>query len=160
MSKVSMFAGLVCVLLLTACNKGADSPRGFSLPEGDPEIGEQVFVKHNCLSCHSVEGLVDDNVEREHTPPIALSSNSSIVMTYAELVTSIINPSHRLSRGANWSNSDENGDSVMRNYNDVLTVSELIDVVAYLQPHYKVAPWPYTSYTIYNIPSGEVPKKP
>jgi mono/diheme cytochrome c family protein len=160
MRKVSIFAALVCILILPSCDKGANSPRGFSLPQGDPVIGKQVFVKHNCLSCHSVAGLSDDNVEREWSPPIVLGSNSSIVMTYAQLVTGIINPSHRLSRGESWSNSDENGDSIMRNYNDVLTVSELVDVVTYLQPHYKVAPWPYTSNSIYKIPNGALPEKP
>lgn len=155
MNKVNMFAGLVCILILTSCGKGVNSPRGFSLPEGDAEMGKQAFIKHTCLSCHSVEGLADDNIEREWEPPIVIGSNSAIVKTYAELVTSIINPSHRLSRGAQWSNSDENGDSIMPIYNDVLSVTELIDLVAYLQPHYKVTPWSNTAYLTYRIPKDE-----
>lgn len=151
MSKRTMFFGLTCIFVLASCEKGIDSPKGFSLPEGDPEAGKLVFVKHQCLSCHSIADLEDDSVEHEHEPPIALSSNSAIVKTYAELVTSIINPSHRKSRGAQWVTIDENRHSVMPVYNDVLTVSELIDVVSYIQPYYKVTPWPYTVYPIYGM---------
>jgi len=152
MSKRTILFGLSCIFILSACDQGANSPKGFSLPEGNPEAGKLVFLKHQCLACHSIPGLVDHNVEREHSPPISLSSNSAIVKTYAELVTSIINPSHRISRGAQWANYDENKESIMPNYNDVLTVSELIDLVAYIQPHYQVTPWPYTVYPIYNYP--------
>ncbi len=151
MKKVSVFAGLACILLLAACDKGVDSPRGFSLPEGDQAIGKQVFIKHNCISCHSVSDIDDSDVQREREPAITLGSNSAIVTTYAELVTSIINPSHRISRGAQWGTSDKSGESVMHNYNEVLTVDELINLVAYLQPHYKVTPFPYTPYGTYEI---------
>ena len=151
MSKRTILIGLSCIFMLFACDQGVNSPKGFSLPEGNPEQGKLVFLKHQCLACHSIPGLEDNNVEREHSPPISLSSNSAIVKTYAELVTSIINPSHRISRGAQWATSDENKDSIMLNYNDVLTVTELIDLVAYIQPHYQVTPWPYTVYPVYPV---------
>ena len=151
MNKRTILFGLSCVFMLFACDQGVNSPRGFSLPKGNPEQGKLAFLKHQCLACHSIPGIEDDTVEREHSPPISLSSNSAIVKTYAELVTSIINPSHRISRGARWATSDENKDSIMLNYNDVLTVTELIDLVAYIQPHYQVTPWPYTVYPVYEI---------
>lgn len=151
MTKRTVLFGLSCIFILFACDQGVHSPRGFSLPDGNPEQGKLVFLKHQCLACHSIPELEDDNVEREHSPPISLSSNSAIVKTYAELVTSIINPSHRISRGASWATSDENKNSIMLNYNDVLTVTELIDLVAYIQPYYQVTPWPYTVYPVYQI---------
>jgi len=160
MSKRAVLFGLTCIFVLASCNKGVDSPRGFSLPDGDPEAGKLVFLKHHCLDCHNVAGLQDQNVEREHEPPIELGSNSAIVKTYAELVTSIINPSHRMTRGAQWVTLDKNGDSIMPIYNDVLTVSELIDLVSYIQPYYKVTPWPYTAYPNYQIYQEEAVKTP
>jgi sulfur-oxidizing protein SoxX len=160
MSKSAILFGLTCIFVLTGCDKGVDSPKGFSLPKGDPEVGKRVFLKYQCLDCHSIADFHDENIERENEPPIELGSNSAIVKTYAELVTSIINPSHRLSRGAQWATLDENGDSVMPIYNDVLTVSELIDVVSYIQPYYKVTPWPYTVYPNYQIYQEEALKKP
>ena len=36
---------IVCLIALTGCDKGVDSPRGFSLPEGNAEQGKTVFLK-------------------------------------------------------------------------------------------------------------------
>ena len=43
---------------LASCDKGPDSPRGFSLPEGNIENGRVVFEKYQCLSCHTLEGVI------------------------------------------------------------------------------------------------------
>lgn len=137
--------------LLIACSKGADSPKGFSLPKGDPIKGELAFKKHKCIACHSVEGFTDDSVAKEFEQPIRLGVTSSIVKTYAQLVTSVINPSHKTAGQAigidNIKNPD--GTSTMRIYNDDMTVSELIDIVTFLQPKYKVKPMRYTQYQQY-----------
>ncbi len=135
------------LLSLSACNMGADSPRGFSLPEGNAETGRQVFIAQQCVDCHSVDGIDLPGAEREGKDlNIVLGGNSPRVRTYAELVTSIINPSHRVSNFHVKVGVDEDGNSLMRNYNDVLTVTELIDLVAFLQPQFKVAPYYYTRY--------------
>jgi hypothetical protein len=39
----------------------------------------------------------------------------------------------------------------MRVINDELTVSELIDLVAYLQPKYKVTPYRTSDYRLYQL---------
>jgi sulfur-oxidizing protein SoxX len=140
MKEVIVCICLVCVVSLVACVKAIDSSEGFSLPQGDPENGKLVFLNNNCLSCHSIDGVSDVAITREREPAIVLGTSSAVVTTYAQLVTSIINPSHRISRASDWQTSDPMGHSLMRNYNDILTVSELIDLVAYLQPHYKVKP--------------------
>jgi sulfur-oxidizing protein SoxX len=116
---------------------------------GDLARGQQVFVKHDCIQCHLVLGETDIAVTREREPPIILGADSAMVKTYAQLVTSIINPSHRVPYSRNWQTSDKDGNSIMRNYNDVMTVSELIDVVAYLQTHYKVTPMHIPKYEDY-----------
>ena len=36
----------VASTLLAGCDLGANSPRGFSLPEGDIDKGKTVFVRH------------------------------------------------------------------------------------------------------------------
>jgi cytochrome c2 len=137
--------------MLFACGQGPDSPKGFSLPEGDAVRGEIAFKKHKCIACHSVDGFEDDSVERIFEKPVKLGVTSSIVKTYGQLVTSIINPSHKIAGQAigikNIKNPD--GSSAMRVYNDVMTVSELIDIVTYLQPKYKVKPMRYTQYQQY-----------
>lgn len=139
---------------LFACSQGAESPKGFSLPKGDLEKGEVAFKKYQCLSCHSLEGYEDNSLKPEFDTPIKLGTTSSLVKTYAQLVTTIINPSHKISAQTmgieNVTNED--GTSKMRSYNDVMTVSELTDIVTFLQPKYKVKPMQYTQYQNYDVP--------
>ena len=58
--------------------------------------------------------------------------------TYGELVTAIINPSHKLSRGYANQVVSEGGESNMYVYNQHMTIQELVDIVMYLQPTYDV----------------------
>jgi len=136
---------------LMACDQGIDSPRGFSLPQGDAVAGEQAIIKHRCMACHTIDGLDDSLLESEVPRKVELGGASPKITTYAELVTSIINPSHLISRGPHWETTDGESHSLMTNYNDVMTVTELIDVVTYLQPKYAVKPLPYTPYSQYHI---------
>ena len=76
-----------------------------------------------------------------------------------ELVTSIINPSHKLTPRQPASFTSEDGVSLMRVVNDELTVSELIDLVAYLQPKYKVTPYRTSDYRLYQLRIPSEPSK-
>lgn len=80
---------------------------------------------------------------------IALGGDTTYVRTYGDLVTSIINPSHRFAAGYSAAETRVDGSSKMRIYNDELTVTELADLVAFLQQHYKLRayqPSPYVPY--------------
>ena len=68
--------------------------------------------------------------------------------TYGELVTAIVNPSHKLADGYEKDQVSENGVSNMYLYNEYMTVQELTDLVRFLQPRYDVAP-PRYQYRIY-----------
>ncbi|WP_395339385.1 c-type cytochrome [Ningiella sp. W23] len=139
------------IAFLSGCNMGADSPRGFSLPEGDPEKGKHVLIEHNCFGCHSLDSMEAEvaATQSEITTRVPLGGRSMKITTYAELVTSIINPSHRISRGHKDYTTDADGNSIMPNYNHVMTVDELVNVVAFLQPEYEVVPYTYTRYNQY-----------
>ncbi|WJG07691.1 c-type cytochrome [Aliiglaciecola sp. LCG003] len=143
---------LMLSTLMWSCDSGVSSPTGFSLPEGDETKGQAVFMQYQCLACHNIEGIKDENIALDMEPTIKLGGSSPKVTTYAQLVTSIINPSHKISRRHPFGSVDENGKSKMTNINDALTVSELIDLVAFLQPHYKVKPNYYTPYGQYQVP--------
>lgn len=147
MNKYSILLIAGGFISLTACDSGPDSPRGFSLPKGDSINGQQVLIKHKCLACHTLEGVTDESIELELDKAVPLGGERSKVTTYAELVTSIINPSHKIARSYKLNADDDV--SKMRNYNDVMTVTELVDLVTYLQPKYKVKPYEYTSYGRY-----------
>ena len=139
-------------ILLMACDQGAQSPRGFSLPEGNAESGYEVFIKYQCQDCHRIAGEPEDeNASYLLVKPIPLGGSSGRIKTYAELVTSIINPSHKLTPRQPASFTSEDGVSFMRIVNDELTVSELIDLVSYLQPKYKVTPYRTSDYRLYQL---------
>ncbi|WP_216824989.1 cytochrome C [Agarilytica rhodophyticola] len=141
---------LVCILLTCACARKVDSPYGFSLPEGDSKKGEEVFLYFSCLSCHTLADYKVDDIKQDIEKRVALGGEYSKVKTYAELVTSVINPSHKLAKGYTVDEiSNDEGKSKMRNYNEVMTVDELVNLVSFLQPYYTVKPATHTQYKVY-----------
>lgn len=136
------------LLLISGCEQGPESPRGFSFPPGDVERGKQVFLYTGCLSCHVIEG-VDSDIVFELQKPIPLGGEVSRVKTYGELVTAIINPSHKIPKKYLPEAMTEDGTSRMRNYNDTLTISQLIDLVTFLETQYELLPYPTTTYPAY-----------
>jgi len=125
---------LPCLTALAACTP--ESPFGFRLPDGDPAAGRQAFVNLGCNACHEVAGVPIEYVEG--ITRVQLGGKTTHVRTYGELVTSIINPSHKIApqhRGAVLE-----GESVMTYLylNQIMTVQELVDLVAFLQPTYEV----------------------
>ncbi len=136
-----------------ACDAGPKSGRGFTLPEGDAARGEEVFVQLQCTDCHSV---ADRDDLREGVVPVLnvqLGGKTPRIATYGELVTSVINPSHRIAQRASGQPVETpEGESLMRNYNDVMTVAELIDLVAFLQDQYELEPVSPTQYPPYYGP--------
>lgn len=133
--------------LLAGCG-GADT--GFTLPAGEADKGRVAFVDLGCQSCHTmsgVEGLSDPGIEREMS--IELGGVRDRVMTYDELVTSVINPSHKLSRISSSPVTDESGESRMPSFNDVMTVTELVNIVTFLEEQYELPPYDPTEYNAY-----------
>ncbi len=148
--KAHILAVVIIVLAtLTACG-GKKSPLGFSLPEGDANAGKEVFVTLQCNACHSTPDV--EQLEGALPVDIAVSLGGSVtqIKTYANLVTSVINPSHRISKANPPQMVAVDDVSRMPNYNVLMTVEQLIDVVAYLQPHYKLRPYERMHYGNYH----------
>ena len=124
------------------------SEKGFRLPDGDAQAGREAFVYMQCHQCHTIEGEEFPAIPGMEPPYVALGGTVSRVRTYGELVTSIINPSHKLAKGYAAEVVSEDGESNMYVYNQHMTVQELIDIVMYLQPHYNVVVPDYR-YTVY-----------
>ena len=140
MNRPLSFVLIIFCTSLLACTAGKESPRGFSLPEGNAEAGKATFVALQCNSCHfapDIEQLTTATAKAEDIS-VKLGGEVGRVKTYADLVTSIINPSHRLASGYPAEMVGLGGKSRMRNYNDVMTIEQLINLVGYLQPHYRV----------------------
>ena len=146
------FYGLLttaCLLMLAAGCSGVKSARGFSLPEGDPTRGQAAFVELRCHACHTVSGVDLPELDPKPERPIALGGEVARLKTYGELVTSIINPSHRIAKGYPTEAVEIEGQSKMTNYNEILKVSQLIDLVAFLEAHYKLEPYEPTDYPMF-----------
>jgi len=126
-------------LTLSACDREKMmSTRGFRLPDGDAAAGREAFLYMQCHQCHSIKGVELPIIPGQDPPYVALGGDVTQVRTYGELVTSIINPSHKLATGYAKEVVSDGGLSKMYFYNQHMTVQELIDIVMYLQPHYDV----------------------
>ncbi|MCE5306389.1 MAG: cytochrome c [Acidobacteriales bacterium] len=132
---------LPAVLLLgiaTACNQGRHSPSGFRLPAGgNVERGKAVFLELQCHSCHEVPGTDVPRPTVQPPVPVRLGGEVAKELTDGYLVTSIINPSHKLARFAKASIT-VGGKSRMPDYADRVTARQLTDLVSYLHSNYTV----------------------
>lgn len=129
---------LGAILLMVACSSDAQQAIGFRLPDGDVAKGEAAFVRLECHSCHSVAGVQMPEPTADGPVNVELGGSVGHIKTYGDLVTSIINPSHKLISRYPAEEVSRDGESLMQNYNDRLRVAELIDLVAFLQPKYDV----------------------
>jgi hypothetical protein len=137
------------LLALVGCTTDAKSGKGFTLPEGNAVRGQETFAQLKCNACHTVQGVEFETLESSNEKMVALGGEKPNVVTYGNLVTSIINPSHRFAVGYPDAEIKTEGKSKMRVYNDEMTVTQLTDLVAFLQSHYKIEayqPSPYMPY--------------
>lgn len=123
-------------LSLMGCNPQA---KGFALPPGDAEAGKATFVELGCNGCHSIKGRIERlPITTDADIHVVLGGEVTRVKTYGDLVTSIINPSHKLSRGNDSRTLTEDGDSLMPTYNSKMTVEQMLNLTTMLQQSYKV----------------------
>lgn len=138
-----MFILLCGGLFISSCNEQA---RGFALPAGDIEEGKATYKRLACNTCHSISEIEwkggSDSLK------IHLGGEVPKKKSYGDLVTSVINPSHKIAQRYKQKTVTEEGLSKMKNYNEVMTVQELIDLVTFLQTEYKVT-IPSTDYYPY-----------
>jgi hypothetical protein len=120
-------------LLAVGCDP-QKSARGFRLPDGNIEKGKEAFVSLKCNTCHTVYGETFPAALKFNIP---LGGETPRIRSYGELVTSIINPSHVIS-GRYREELRQAKESPMTNFNETMTVAQLIDLVAFLQARYKV----------------------
>ena len=151
MMKVHLAVLCIAVLAIGAgCQSGADS-NSLVLPEGDAEQGKALFVELQCTSCHTVAGVSLPEPAEARQINFMLGGQRS--KTYAELVTSIINPSHRIA-GRFRGSLEQGEDSPMVVYNDVMTVTQLINLAAFLVSQYEMELPPRYRYVLYDYDKG------
>jgi sulfur-oxidizing protein SoxX len=139
-------------VFLVGCDTGPKSSIGFSLPDGDVEQGRADYTNFACNACHVTDDVSYLDADDDLAPRVVLGGETTRIKTYGELVTSIINPSHRVARRHSPTQADASGQSKMVTFNDVMTVTQLIDLVAYVQSKYQLSPYTHSSYPVYWTP--------
>ncbi len=131
---IAIFA--ILVIALTGCG---ESQGTFALPEGNAESGEATFILIGCIQCHSVGEIAWEGVSSKNTIHVPLGGKVGKVKSYSELVTSIINPSHKVDKKyLQEPYTNAAGQSNMVKYNDFMTVQDLVDIVTFLQGEYQL----------------------
>lgn len=106
---------------------GVPAGWSFTLPDGDAERGRRLFARLECFRCHEVTG--------ESFPPPSGAGPPLTGMGAHHppgyLAESILNPNAVIVEGPGYLGPD--GRSTMPDYPDSLSVSGLIDLVAYLR---------------------------
>ena len=100
----------------------------FALPQGDPRRGREVFMKFECYSCHQVLGEKFPEPGGDAIGPELSQMGPMHPPEY--FVESIMNPSAVV---AEKQYREKDGRSKMPSFNDIMTVEELIDLVAFLK---------------------------
>jgi mono/diheme cytochrome c family protein len=102
----------------------------FAWPKGDPAKGREVFMKLECYSCHEVRGeTFPAPADREKVGPELSAMGPLHAAEY--FAEAIINPSATIEKGKGYEAVD--GSSKMPSFNDVMSVRELVDLVAFLR---------------------------
>jgi L-cysteine S-thiosulfotransferase len=136
-------------LMLGACRTYPDYASDFRFPilRGDVTRGQEAFARLGCQVCHSVSG-----VELAYTGmrpvTVELGGDLMFAKTYGDLVTSIINPDHVISERylEQLPREERRSASSSPMYvNPDMRVTELIDIVAFLNSRYSLLPG-YTEY--------------
>ncbi len=145
----------IALASLSACGPDPKSAAGFTLPDGDVAQGKASYISLGCNNCHTHSEVPQVGDAEAVSVSITLGGESTRVRSYGELVTSVINPSHRVARRSSEEMADESGRSRMASVNDVMTVSQLIDLVAFLQASYTLSPHYNTAYPVYWHPEDQ-----
>jgi L-cysteine S-thiosulfotransferase len=121
---------LVGIVLLGGCSrKPVETEKGLRLPAGDPQAGRAVFEKTRCYTCHEISGqsFPAPSLDR----PVRFTQEQA-KKPAEELAQSIVSPSHTISGFP--SAVAEGGElSKMGDFNRVLTVQDVADLVAFIQ---------------------------
>lgn len=131
---------LSAVLLLTSCATHPDYATQFRFPVewGSIAGGRQAFVELECHQCHHVNGV--NLAPYPGSSPVMIELGGEIIhaKTYADLVTSIINPNHVVSDDylRTLPRDERSGARSIMPFKEQMTVTQLIDLVTLLNSRY------------------------
>ena len=137
---VLVLLGATLAAPLAGCASGTIF--GFPTNEGDVAAGRQAFIDHRCHQCHSIADERLPPLAGADRPILELGGPTTIVRSYADLTTSIINPNHAISeryRDQLLLRTEIPLESPMPTPNlDTMSVRQLLDIVAFLDSKYEL----------------------
>lgn len=138
---------LLLVTALAACSEDRPPVEGFVLPDGDIEQGKAAFVQLGCPQCHTV---ADSDIKQPEDPDFQVRLGGRLIQVehYGDLLTSIVNPNHRVApqmrlqeeSGSEGAGGNEGPVSPMPDFTGDMTVAQLIDIVEFLHSKYTQLP--------------------
>jgi sulfur-oxidizing protein SoxX len=138
------------LVALSACRTYPDNVGDFRFPilQGNIDRGQEAFTRLGCVQCHVVDGV--ELAAFAGTRPLTVELGGDLIFakTYGDLVTSIINPDHVISEQYldQLPRQDRREVTSSPMYvNPEMKVTELIDIVAFLNSRYRLLPG-YTEY--------------
>lgn len=135
-----LFLSSLVLFVLASCATHPDYATQFRFPIewGDIAEGQVAFVDLECHQCHTVSGVALAPYEGES--PVTLELGGTIIhaKTYADLVTSIINPDHVVSDEylSTLARDERRGATTLMQFKGEMTVTQLIDLVIFLNSRY------------------------
>ena len=131
--------------LLSACRTYQDYSTEFRFPieSGNVAEGQAAFVKLGCPQCHVVEGVTLQGYNGQRFITMPLGGELIFAKTYGDLVTSIVNPNHIISdKYLDQLPADrrQRANTSPMYMNPNMKVTELIDIVAFLNSRYSLLP--------------------
>jgi mono/diheme cytochrome c family protein len=141
----NLIATAICAATLAGCAPNAGLLVRF--PIGNVDRGREAFVALECHACHRVDGVQIPPHPSPSSISVLLGGHTTRIESYGDIVTSIVNPSHRLARSYRVS-AASGGESPMAAafLNDVTTVQQLVDLAAFLRTEYDYVPAPPPPY--------------
>ncbi len=135
-----LLLGSLMLLVITSCATHPDYATQFRFPVewGSNAAGQATFADLECHQCHTVKGVDLPAYEGESPVMLELGGTVMYSKTYADLVTSIINPKHVVSdKYLKTLPRDARGNArTVMPFKDEMTVTQLIDLVMFLNSRY------------------------
>jgi hypothetical protein len=141
----SLVAAVALAATLAACAPSTALVVRF--PLGNVQRGREAFVALECHTCHRIEGVELAPPPQPSSISVALGGHTPRIETYGDIITAIVNPSHRLARSYRSDvGRDRLSPMAAEFLNDVMTTQQLVDVAAFLRTEYDYIPPPPPPY--------------
>lgn len=140
-----LVAAAVVAATLAACAPNTGLLVRF--PLGSVQRGREAFVALECNACHRIQDVELTTAAVRSELSIPLGGHTPRIETYGDIITAIVNPSHRLARSYRVEvGRGQPSPMTARFLNDVMTTQQLVDIAAFLHAEYDYIPPPAPPY--------------